>query len=83
MHNRLWVIERSERLSLKTQLAGKHRQFLRAYLANGRSGAVAYRLAYRPDASNQRAAEEASMLLRHPTIAASIGEADRRATLRA
>jgi phage terminase small subunit len=61
------------------QLTGKQQKFLEAYLANGRNGAAAYRAAYQTNASNQRAAEEASRLLRHPKIAPKIDKAERRA----
>lgn len=65
--------------SPQASLTAKQRKFVETYLANGRNGAAAYRAAYSNSATPQRAAEEASKLLKHPKIRPIIDAAAQKA----
>ena len=60
---------------MSRELTVKQRKFVEAYLSNGRVGAEAYRAAYSPSASKQRAADEAYRLLAHPEISRIVAKA--------
>ena len=60
---------------INRRLTGKQRMFVDTYLSNGQNGADAYRTVYGTKASPQRAAEEASKLLRNPKIAPMLAKA--------
>ncbi len=62
-------------------LTTKRRAFVAEYLANGRNGAAAHRIAFPGDASPRVRTNMACRLLRDPRVAALIAEAERREVL--
>ncbi len=60
------------------KLTEKQAKFLKAYLANGRNGADAYKIAYDTTMSPQNCSVEAKKLLRNPKIAPYVQKAEER-----